>query len=110
MSKPTENKCIARVSRRIGSWSHPGKCDRPAGHGPGGQYCWQHDPEKVKAKAAMQEEKYQKERKFNLKKWASIKLFPKALKLCRLILSEQYVDARDLAREILRNYRKEMKR
>lgn len=57
--KLNPTKCIKLVSRRNG-W-HLGQCDRKRGHGPGGLFCKQHDPERVASRRKVKDDAYEAE-------------------------------------------------
>jgi len=61
------SKCVQGVwSEGRGALEH--QCNRNRGHGPGGLYCKQHDPEEVAKRAEARAEKYRKEREFQNRK------------------------------------------
>lgn len=107
-----KNKCIARVSRKCGSWSHPGRCENNAGHGPGRQYCKIHDPAYVATKAEKREVAWQEHMKANRRNWALRKTGPHMLKLCQWIKDNKTRLPVELVNEaifILRDYEEALK-
>ena len=55
----TADQCVAQVTSPDG-WRRS-QCSRKGGHGPGGAYCKQHDPEAIAAKNAARDAKWRAE-------------------------------------------------
>lgn len=62
---PDFNRCCEQVSASL-RWHIPSQCSRKNGHGPDGAYCYQHNPEKVAAKRAAEEAKWNAARDLRL--------------------------------------------
>lgn len=96
---PDFNRCCEEVTRYIGNWPSSGQCVRKRGHGPGEQYCKQHDPEAVAARRAEADAKATKD--FNARRFQYHgRTFYNALKQ----IAEGHNDARGLAQEVLATF------
>lgn len=64
-----KTQCCENV-RGVGGWRNA-RCSRPAGHGPDGKYCKQHDPAAVAKREVARQEKFETEWAAKKASWAA---------------------------------------
>lgn len=90
--------CIVDVTpnERAG-FAHSHQCNRKRGHGPGGLYCKQHDPESVKARRAASNKAYEDKWHAKMRPYRQRDAYKKALEE----IAAGHNDPRSLAAEAL---------